>query len=89
MSKHRKCCNTLKGQHPHEPTCSHSRHAVAFAKSRDMGHTENVAGQILANVGQPNWDFKCTVCGATPVVSGIGLCGPCCFGEAATAGGNW
>lgn len=23
------------------------------------------------------------------IVPEVGLCGPCCFGEAATAGGNW
>lgn len=23
------------------------------------------------------------------LVPEVGLCGPCCFGEAATAGGNW
>lgn len=39
--------------------------------------------------GDPDWSGKCEVCGASPVVSGIGLCGPCCFGEADTVGGNW
>jgi hypothetical protein len=37
----------------------------------------------------PDWTHKCDVCGATPVVPCTGLCGPCTFGEAATAGGNW
>lgn len=31
----------------------------------------------------------CIVCGQTPTVHPTELCGPCCFGEAATAGGNW
>lgn len=31
----------------------------------------------------------CEVCGQTPVVNATGLCGPCTFGEADTAGGNW
>lgn len=31
----------------------------------------------------------CQVCGCKPVVKGIGLCGPCTFGEAETADGNW
>jgi len=39
--------------------------------------------------GAPDWTRKCTTCGATPVVEGIGLCGPCTFGEAATADGEW
>lgn len=40
-------------------------------------------------VGGVDWEHECDNCGATPVVSGIGLCGPCCFGEADTMGGNW
>jgi len=36
-----------------------------------------------------NWDRKCCVCGATPTVGTTDLCGPCCFGEADTMGGNW
>jgi NMD protein affecting ribosome stability and mRNA decay len=31
----------------------------------------------------------CCVCGATPTVGSTDLCGPCCFGEAETIGGNW
>lgn len=37
----------------------------------------------------PNWEKKCVACGAVPTVGKLGLCGPCCFGEADTAGGNW
>lgn len=37
----------------------------------------------------PNWEGKCEVCGQSPVVGDLGLCGPCCFGEADTIGGNW
>lgn len=37
----------------------------------------------------PDWSHTCEVCGATPVVPSTGLCGPCTFGEAETAGGNW
>lgn len=39
--------------------------------------------------GDPNWQCKCTNCGETPTVHPTKLCGPCCFGEAETAGGNW
>ena len=38
---------------------------------------------------EKDWGRKCENCGATPVVNATGLCGPCTFGEAATAGGNW
>lgn len=37
----------------------------------------------------PNWDVACEVCEMLPTVGDIGLCGPCCFGEAETMGGNW
>ena len=36
-----------------------------------------------------NGDVDCDVCGQNPTVAETGLCGPCCFGEAETAGGNW
>lgn len=33
---------------------------------------------------------KCESCGyKTCLVEEVGLCGPCCFGEAKTANGNW
>jgi len=32
---------------------------------------------------------RCTVCGEAPTVADTGLCGPCTFGEAGTAGGSW
>ena len=35
------------------------------------------------------WDAKCDLCGQSPVVAATGMCGPCTFGEAETAGGNW
>ena len=39
--------------------------------------------------GDKDWNTKCTNCEQTPTVHPLRLCGPCCFGEAATAGGNW
>jgi hypothetical protein len=39
--------------------------------------------------GDADWSAGCTACGATPTVHPTGLCGPCCFGEADTHGGNW
>lgn len=37
----------------------------------------------------PNHAVRCMNCGATPTVGILELCGPCVFGEADTAGGNW
>ena len=36
-----------------------------------------------------NWNQKCQVCGQSPCLVSIGLCGPCATGEADTAGGEW
>jgi len=38
---------------------------------------------------EPDWTHNCETCGETPIVPATGMCGPCTFGEAATAGGNW
>ena len=38
---------------------------------------------------EPDWDHECEVCGAKPIVPLTGMCGPCTWGEAETAGGNW
>lgn len=37
----------------------------------------------------PDWSRKCTVCGQAPVFPFTGMCGPCIFGEADTAFGDW
>lgn len=39
--------------------------------------------------GDKNYEEVCFVCGDIPTVHPTGLCGPHCFGEAETAGGNW
>lgn len=39
--------------------------------------------------GEPDYGSTCDVCGAFPVVPATGMCGPCSFGEASTAGGDW
>lgn len=38
---------------------------------------------------KPDWTHNCENCGSAPVVPITGMCGPCTFGEAETAGGNW
>jgi hypothetical protein len=38
---------------------------------------------------KPDWAGTCENCGASPIVPLTGMCGPCTFGEAETAGGNW
>ena len=41
------------------------------------------------NMSEPDWTGKCENCGASPIVPETGMCGPCTFGEADIAGGNW
>jgi len=38
---------------------------------------------------EPDWTGSCENCGESPIVPATGMCGPCTFGEADTAGGNW
>lgn len=38
---------------------------------------------------EPDWEDQCGVCGMSPTVPIVGLCGPCTWGEAETIGGNW
>lgn len=37
----------------------------------------------------PDWSRECSNCGDSPIVPATGLCGPCTWGEADTAMGNW
>lgn len=38
---------------------------------------------------RPDYSRGCSNCGDSPIVPVTGMCGPCTFGEAETAGGNW
>lgn len=38
---------------------------------------------------EPDWFGRCENCGASPILPATGMCGPCTFGEADTADGNW
>lgn len=51
-------------------------------------HSPATRGAALKD-GDKDWDSGCQVCGQKPTVHPTQLCGPCCFGEAETAGGNW
>lgn len=52
-------------------------------------NTEKINDSQKDKHTKPDWKRKCSVCGASPIVPVTGLCGPCTFGEAATANGNW
>jgi hypothetical protein len=61
------------------------REGHAFKQSQ---RTDRSAAETLKQ-GDKNWEVACSACGELPTVHPTGLCGPCCFGEAETAGGNW
>lgn len=50
---------------------------------------QKTKGKIFKPNVTPDWETKCDNCGATPILPDTGMCGPCTFGEAETAGGNW
>lgn len=56
-----------------DPGC-HAREEARLAKLKD---------------GDKDWETPCQNCGEKPTVHPVQLCGPCCFGEAKTFGGNW
>lgn len=56
-------------------------HGTCYTDDEGKGTTDNDL--------QPDWTQPCEVCGQTPIVPFTGMCGPCTFGEADTAGGNW
>ena len=46
-------------------------------------------GKDKCDETEPDWSGKCDVCGQAPIIPVSGMCGPCTFGEAKTANGNW
>ena len=50
---------------------------------------DNTHRQATKEEMEPDWTKKCIVCGNVPTVPVTEMCGPCTWGEAATAGGNW
>lgn len=62
---------------------------IRRAKHRKEAAQKSPDPQPDLKDGDKDWDTPCVNCGQTPTVHPTGLCGPCCFGEAETAGGNW
>lgn len=63
------------------------RRAIERAFRENEQRSQQTKAAVPA--GDPDWSRPCENCGATPVVRETGLCGPCTFGEAETADGNW
>ena len=72
---------------PHQD--SHTTRKARQGPAQRRQRPDLLRGSILSGRTEPDWNTPCDVCGATPTVPATGMCGPCTFGEAATAGGNW
>lgn len=62
---------------------------MSTRKSRAEKNTKKMGRKAVDKETEPDWNGKCENCGASPIVPCTGLCGPCTFGEAETANGNW
>ena len=69
-------------------------HPFSAVKKNAEGNL--VCGECFKEPAQPDpadlgqdWKTPCLVCDAVPTMPLTGMCGPCTFGEAATAGGEW
>ena len=79
-----------------EPTWN-GRNKVQLKALADAGLCQHcgtnkvpVKGAHICNYcASPDWTRGCETCNEKPVVRITGMCGPCTFGEADTAGGNW
>lgn len=60
-----------------------------MTKQRKPRKKEESAPMEFGDEDSKDWETPCCVCAALPTVAGTDLCGPCCFGEADTVGGNW
>lgn len=69
------------GRSPHSSECRFE-HAQAIASGAK-------AVRLKLQDGDKDWKTPCQNCGEKPTVHPFQLCGPCCFGEAETYGGNW
>ncbi len=64
------------------PKCGHqAKTSAGFYAHRHAKHPDPES--------DPDWTGKCENCGESPILPSTGMCGPCTFGEAETAGGNW
>lgn len=81
--KCRSCDKVFGGKHA-EMQHWNQKHNEGYVRP-DRSRAKATPGKI----SDPDWSKKCESCGEPPVVPETGMCGPCTFGEAETAGGNW
>ena len=69
-----------------ECRCTHKR---TISGNQCMDCRKPIKRAASRRDGEPDYAVACTVCGAEPTVHPTELCGPCCFGEVDTLGGDW
>ena len=73
--------------------CTEANCNRRFATEVDLSNHQRAKHPKVRTPGdadvEPDWSGECEVCGSSPVVPLTGLCGPCTFGEADTAMGEW
>lgn len=67
-------------------TCGYAARRQAEGEVKALARASD---DLPPDAGGQDWDTPCMVCGEKPTVIPTELCGPCCFGEAETFGGNW
>jgi hypothetical protein len=72
-----------------ECRCTHKRTVSGNRCTDCHGAVRLAPSAVPLRDGDKDWRVGCDVCGEKPTVHPTGLCGPCCFGEAETVGGNW
>ena len=60
-----------------------------MTKHKELEERRKMANEAKLKDGNKDWETPCMNCGELPTVYPTELCGPCCFGEADTFGGNW
>lgn len=85
-ARRRGCCDTQVGpRHPHAEACP-NRAIIARVAAANKRRIKAIAeGDGVS----PDYGRACEVCGARPILPATQMCGPCTFGEAETADGNW
>ena len=86
-------CDRISFVNPHRRCDRKAESNGRCTKHNEPMHQDKPQHNELATASKtdttPDWTKTCEVCGETPIVPLTGMCGPCTFGEADTAGGNW
>lgn len=69
--------------------CSNCKKEFLISDPDLQKENDKYKSHVCLECVEPDWERQCFNCEETPIVPVTGMCGPCTFGEAETAGGNW